>query len=228
MTISSLDISFDHLFRLSTLSDQAVNVSNADDFALDSYPRSLSYHRCCPCPSPHQATNVSSLDQSTDRYSCSTSLFTSSQTSVGADTFWSHNPRPHHSYNSCYCLDIADSLKTMNQELLQPKDWLLLTVSDLLKKFAELPTIDTSMIGAAPFNMLVQPASHAQNMEIFSIPIYDIEKALASKSTTDLAKKLPTEYHDFLDVFSQANSDILPPHRPYDHKIPLMEEKTPS
>ena len=30
-------------------------------------------------------------------------------------------------------------------------------------------------------------------MEIVSIFIYDIEKALASKSTTDLAKKLPIE-----------------------------------
>ena len=64
-------------------------------------------------------------------------------------------------------------------------------------------------------------------MEIFSISIRDIEKALASKSTTDPAKKLPTEYHDFLNLFSQADSDILPPHHPYDHKIPLIKEKTP-
>lgn len=33
------------------------------------------------------------------------------------------------------------------------------------------------------------------------------------------------EYHDFLDVFSKADSDVLLPHRPYDHKIPLMEGK---
>ena len=64
-------------------------------------------------------------------------------------------------------------------------------------------------------------------MEIFNISIHDIEKALAPKSTTDPAKKLPTEYYDFLNVFSRADLDILPPHRPYDHKIPLIEEKTP-
>ena len=63
-------------------------------------------------------------------------------------------------------------------------------------------------------------------MEIFSILIRNIEKALAPKSTTDSAKKLLTEYHDFFNGFSQADSDILPPHRFYDHKIPLMEEKT--
>ena len=73
----------------------------------------------------------------------------------------------------------------------------------------------------------MKQASLAKNMEIFSILICNIEKTLVPKSTTDSAKKLPTEYYDFLDVFSWANLNILLPHRPYDHKIPLMEEKTP-
>ena len=64
-------------------------------------------------------------------------------------------------------------------------------------------------------------------MEIFNISIRNIEKALAPRSTTDPAKKLLIEYHDFFNVFSQADSDILLPHRPYDHKIPLIKEKTP-
>ena len=50
--------------------------------------------------------------------------------------------------------------------------------------------------------MLIQPAFHAKYMEIFSISIRDIKKALAPKSTINLAKKLLLEYHDFLDVFS--------------------------
>ena len=87
--------------------------------------------------------------------------------------------------------------------------------------------MDISIIGVAPFNTLVQWASHAKNMEIFNISIRNIEKALAPKSTTNFAKKLPTEYHDFLDVFSWADSDILLLHRLYDHKIPVMKEKTP-
>ena len=58
------------------------------------------------------------------------------------------------------------------------------------------------MIGATSLNTLVQQASHAKNMQIFSISIYNTEKILAPKSTTNPAKKLPTEYHDFLDVFS--------------------------
>ena len=115
----------------------------------------------------------------------------------------------------------------MNQELLRPKDWVSSTVPNSQKKFAELPTIDISMTGVAAFNTLMQRASHAKNMKIFSILIYDIEKALALKSTTNTAKKLPTKYHDFLNVFSRSDSDILSPHRPYDHKIPLIKEKTP-
>ena len=75
--------------------------------------------------------------------------------------------------------------------------------------------------------MLVQQASHAKNMEISSISIRDMKKALVPKSTANLVKKLPIEYHDFLNIFFQANSDILPPHRSYDHKIPLMEIITP-
>ena len=82
------------------------------------------------------------------------------------------------------------------------------------------------MIGTAPFNMLIQQASHAKNMKIFSISICDIEKALAPKSTIDPAKNLPTEYHDFLDGFFRANLDTLLSYRPYDDKISLMEEKT--
>ena len=65
-------------------------------------------------------------------------------------------------------------------------------------------------------------------MKIFSILICNIKKALAPKSITDPAKKLLIEYHNFLDVFSQTVSDILPLQRLDDHKILLMEEKSPS
>ena len=121
---------------------------------------------------------------------------------------------------------MADSLKIMNQELLQSVDWVSPIILNLQKKFAEIPTMDILMIGAALFNMVIQQVSHAKNMNIFSIIICNIEKALAAKSTTTLTKKLLTEYYDFLNVFFLADLDILPPHRSYDHKIPLMEEKT--
>ena len=150
----------------------------------------------------------------------------SSQTFVAADTPWIHNPRPHYSYNFRHRLGMADSLKTINQELLQPKDWVSPTIPNWKKEFAKQPTIDILIIGAAPFNTLMQQASHAKSIEIFSILICDIEKVLASKSITDPAKKLLAKYHNFFNLFSRADSDILAPQRPYDHKILLIKDKT--
>ena len=100
---------------------------------------------------------------------------------------------------------MADSLKTINKEFSRLKDWVLPIVSDSQKKFVKLPTMDISMIEAAPFNTLVLQASHAKNIEVFSILIRNIEKPLASKSTTNPAKKLLTEYNDFFNVFFRAN-----------------------
>ena len=87
--------------------------------------------------------------------------------------------------------------------------------------------MDISIIGAASFNTLMWQASHAKNMEIFNISICNIEKILAPKSTTNPAKKLLTKYYDFLNAFFKADLDILPLHRLYDHKIPLIKEITP-
>jgi hypothetical protein len=38
---------------------------------------------------------------------------------------------------------------------------------------------------------------------------------------------LPPEFASFADVFTPKETDCLPPHRPYDHEIKLMEGKTP-
>ena len=35
--------------------------------------------------------------------------------------------------------------------------------------------------------------------------------------------KIPAKYLQFRSVFSKKNADTLPPHRPYDHTIPLVE-----
>ena len=38
---------------------------------------------------------------------------------------------------------------------------------------------------------------------------------------------IPSEYHEFADLFSKKEADMLPPHRPYDHQIPLEPGTTP-
>ena len=38
--------------------------------------------------------------------------------------------------------------------------------------------------------------------------------------------KVPPKYREFSNVFSKTLADQLPPHRPYDHKIPLKPDTT--
>jgi transposase InsO family protein len=43
----------------------------------------------------------------------------------------------------------------------------------------------------------------------------------------DPASIVPSEYAEFADVFSKESASVLPPRRPYDHKIPLEPGTTP-
>jgi hypothetical protein len=38
-----------------------------------------------------------------------------------------------------------------------------------------------------------------------------------------ISETVPAEYHKFLPLFSEAEANKLPPHHPYDHRIPLKE-----
>ena len=54
-----------------------------------------------------------------------------------------------------------------------------------------------------------------------SISLRDIEKALEKKKQPNPATLFPKDYHNFLDIFSRAESDKLVPHRPYNYNILL-------
>ena len=57
----------------------------------------------------------------------------------------------------------------------------------------------------------------------------DIDKFLETKeplSKEEILKRLPPEYHEFVDVFPRE-ADKLPPHRPFDHKIELKSGGEP-
>ena len=72
------------------------------------------------------------------------SLFTFSQIFVGVDISRIHNLCPRYFYYFYYRLNIADSLKTINQELLRPENYISPTIPDSQKKFTELSTINIS------------------------------------------------------------------------------------
>jgi hypothetical protein len=57
-----------------------------------------------------------------------------------------------------------------------------------------------------------------------------IKDALAEeneKTKEQILTKLPTEYHNFANVFSKVESSALPPHRPIDHKVELLPDTAP-
>ena len=58
--------------------------------------------------------------------------------------------------------------------------------------------------------------------EIISTTLEEIKQ-----ENNELNIELPIEYQDFQDIFDKKASEILPPHRPYDHKIPLLPNTQP-
>ena len=99
------------------------------------------------------------------------------------------------------------------------------TVPCVPKSAIERPKqdLDICLVGAAPIARLAQRKGH----QLFMASMRDIEKALAPKKEVDVLSKLPEEYHDFASLFSRKEADKLPPHRPYDHTIPLAPGKEP-
>jgi len=49
-----------------------------------------------------------------------------------------------------------------------------------------------------------------------------------TQNLKDIKAKLSSKYHEFLDVFDRAQSNKLPSHRFYDHKIELINDLTSS
>jgi hypothetical protein len=47
------------------------------------------------------------------------------------------------------------------------------------------------------------------------------------KDETRITDIVPLEYHKFLPLFSETEANKLPPHHPYDHRIPLKDGFTP-
>lgn len=127
----------------------------------------------------------------------------------------------------------------------EPPPLPLYTPSCLKRKRVTPPLIDIAAISGPAFNLY---AKRKLSDEIFTTSLYEIDILLAEKQaekdTNDLLdsvkynRKLaaatllqiasiddeppvPPQYADYADVFSKAESNVLPPHRSYDHKIIL-------
>jgi hypothetical protein len=88
------------------------------------------------------------------------------------------------------------------------------------------PQVNCTSVPAPSFSCLMRQSKRGKPVKVFAASLADIDKMLRPKVLVDPREKLPTEYHDYLDVFSRVLAERLPPHRPgIDHKITL--EKTP-
>ncbi|XP_077660543.1 uncharacterized protein AFUA_3G09410 [Aspergillus fumigatus Af293] len=80
------------------------------------------------------------------------------------------------------------------------------------------------------FISLAACSAYAQrNIQMFTITLKDLKAALRIEKAQkeDFTNLLPDEFKDYADVFSPKEAERLPPHRPYNHDIKLLEGKTP-
>ena len=69
-------------------------------------------------------------------------------------------------------------------------------------------------------------------MQLFTMSFAPRALELSSATITAASQEpdlslIPPEYHKFADLFSEKEARKLPPHRPYDHQIPLEPDTTP-
>ena len=85
--------------------------------------------------------------------------------------------------------------------------------------------VDVAMIGADAY----RAACKLKGAQVFAVSMRDLEYQAEkeAKPETNPRSVVSEEYHDLLDVFSKKDSDTLPPHRKYDHKIILEEQQKP-
>ena len=89
-------------------------------------------------------------------------------------------------------------------------------------------TPKVSLVSAAAFKL----ASRLEGSQTFQLFIAPTSDSASAKSVSVSDKKIdlsavPSDYHEFADVFSKTCADRLAPHRPYDLKIDLEDGASP-
>lgn len=78
-----------------------------------------------------------------------------------------------------------------------------------------------SLIGAAAFLR----AARLSGSQVYHFRLPAVSASDSSPASPPDLSNVPEEYHDFADVFSEEQAFTLPPHRPYDLKIELEDDK---
>ncbi|SOV06613.1 uncharacterized protein UDID_17545 [Ustilago sp. UG-2017a] len=97
-------------------------------------------------------------------------------------------------------------------------------------------SLDIDVIDAIAFDQSLQSdcltsgtlyPSPVQSQHLLATTTTSADTTMALAYNAGLPDIIPQEYHQYLDVFSRVKADKLPPHRTYDHQIPLEEGKSP-
>ena len=147
------------------------------------------------------------------------------------------NPKPILSIN-------PESKSPLETRVVEPSTSKAPKILPRLKPPQEDEQYTIHSVGAEAFGLLARGARRNKT-EIFALSMEDIDNQLAfhreaqldvislssveaaSQNLEEIKAKLPSEYHEFLDVFDRAQADKLPPHRSYDHKIELSGDRPP-
>ena len=117
-------------------------------------------------------------------------------------------------FDSPYCLDSCNS---GNQSV-------SIQGLDFIPEQPYPPRQQISLLRASAFLELQQK----ENLEVFSVTLEELEEVVnRKKQAADVYQLVPEHYHEFLHLFREEDARKLPPHRPYDHKIPLKPGTEP-
>ena len=115
------------------------------------------------------------------------------------------------------------SLYFLNSPLQSSGSVVSIPVSETSISNSERPNI--AIIGTAAF-LHASKLLGSYNFEL-CLRSSDIQANSTKLAETPDLSNVPSEYHEFADVFSKNKAEILPPHHPYDLKINLEEGAQP-
>jgi hypothetical protein len=133
-------------------------------------------------------------------------------------------------FDSEFCLNNCQDFPTIIHGISTPVP----ENPELLPEIPDIPPLQlkAAIISSTAFRSIARNRHKRygqDRLSVFALSLHDVNMALERKiiQDEDLEKVVPSEYHEFLPLFSEVVAKALPPHRPYDHRIPLREGFTP-
>jgi RNase H-like domain found in reverse transcriptase/Reverse transcriptase (RNA-dependent DNA polymerase)/Integrase zinc binding domain/Integrase core domain/Chromo (CHRromatin Organisation MOdifier) domain len=105
----------------------------------------------------------------------------------------------------------------------------VVSVQAISSALPERPVPSIALVGASSYTRLARQAIR-KGLQLFSLNLHEVNAALSDKEADmreEARRIVPPQYHEFLPMFLPQLHRALPPHRPYDHAIPLRENSTP-